>query len=248
MAGARCSYVPAGVYACDHLEQMIPPIRALGREYVGVAHRSRSGEPSLWRLIGVVDGTELSWSADIGGPTTLDAGEEVELETMHQFVVRSQDWDHPFVLMAHMSGGSANNMNGVGDPEAVLMVAPEQYMTRYAFFTDPTYPETNLVVVRTPDSDGHFYDVDLDCAGVLDGWQTVGNYEWTRVDLTTGEFEPVGNCSTGAHEIRSNRRFGLWVWGWGSPQTSITSEYVSYGYPGGMNVQWINEVEIPVPR
>jgi hypothetical protein len=78
----------------------------------------------------------------------------------------------------------------------------------------------------------------------------VGEYEWTRVDLeranpSTGQFEGVGNCSTGRHEIKSKGRFGLWVWGWGTPDTSSFTENVSYGYPGGMNVQPINTVVIP---
>ena len=42
---------------------------------------------------------------------------------------------------------------------------PEQYLQQYVFFTDPTYPETNLVVVRARGTDGQFHDVNLDCGG-----------------------------------------------------------------------------------
>ncbi|RLB54722.1 MAG: hypothetical protein DRI90_19985, partial [Deltaproteobacteria bacterium] len=130
-----------------------------------------------------------------------------------------------------------------------ISVPPNQYMNAYVFFADPTYPETNLVVVRSRDKDGNFHDVDLDCAGLLGGWQPVGDYEWTRIDLITGDFQNVGNCSTGRHEISSAGRFGLWVWGWGTPLTSTFTSNVSYGYPAGMNVQPINTVVIPpVPR
>ena len=55
--------------------------------------------------------------------------------------------------------------------------------------------------------------------------------------------------------------FGLWVWGWGSPETregelvpcdlnqpDNTCD-VSYGYPAGENVKPINTVEVPaVPK
>ncbi len=114
----------------------------------------------------------------------------------------------------------------------------------YLFFADPTYPVTNLVVVRAPEQ-GKFYDVSLDCAGVLSDWKKVGGYEYTRVDLTKGDFQSVGTCSTGAHEMHSDGTFGLWVWGWGGPFTTTFTDYVSYGYPGGMNIQPINQVELP---
>jgi hypothetical protein len=245
MAGARCSYVPQGVYACDHLEQMIPPVKALGHEHVGVMHQSRSGEPGVWRLIGAVDGTELSWSADIGGPTTLDQGEVAELSTQFAFTVKSQDADHPFILMSHMSGGSTNGMNGVGDADAVLAVPPAQWLKSYVFFADPTYPRTNLVVIRAHGKDGPFVDVHSECGGPLTGWQDVGDYQYTRVDLTNGNFQDVGGCSSGRQRMFSNAPFGVYVWGWGSPTTTPNTEYVSYGYPAGMNVGLINNLNIP---
>jgi hypothetical protein len=52
-------------------------------------------------------------------------------------------------------------------------------------------------------------------------------------------------CDNGRHQISSPSPFGLWVWGWGTPETSSFTANVSYGYPGGMNVQPINTVVIP---
>lgn len=76
-------------------------------------------------------------------------------------------------------------------------------------------PETNLVVIRKPIQPDVFADVTLDCAGKLGNWQTVGPYQWTRVDLSTGDFQNVGMCSNGRHEMTSQGAFGLTVWGWG---------------------------------
>ena len=60
---------------------------------------------------------------------------------------------------------------------------------------------------------------------------------------------PVGNCTTGRRQMKSANPFGLWVWGWGTPETSFFTENVSYGYPGGMNVTPINNVVIvPDPK
>ncbi|MBW2459324.1 MAG: IgGFc-binding protein, partial [Deltaproteobacteria bacterium] len=254
MAGHPCMRTPLGVAYCDHGEQMVPPIQALGHRYVGVMYRPRSGEPAIYRIIGAVDGTTLTYSGAVGGPASLNQGEIQEFITGEPFVVESQDEEHPFLLFTYMSGSQWGQLQDVqmlghGDVDFVINYPPDQYLRRYVFFADPTYPETNLVVVRAPDDDGNFADVELDCAGILGGWTAVGDYEWVRVDLITGDFQGVGNCSTGAHEINSEGRFGLWVWGWGSPNTSQFTANVSYGYPGGMNVTPINTVVIPpVPK
>jgi hypothetical protein len=248
MAGHNGLRVPVGVYFGDHAEQMIPPIRALGSEYVGVMHQPRGDEPAVWRVVGATDGTVLSWSSDVGGPATLARGEIAEFITAEPFVVTSQDGDHPFMLFTYMSGSAWDPIAGgafsnAGDPDFVIGVPPQQYLERYAFFMDPTYPENSIVLVRGREG-GQFHDVTLDCLGEVGGWTPVGDYEWTRVAMGTGDFLPVAGCSAGAHLIESEGPFGLWVWGWGTPASPMTVNR-SYGYPGGMNVRPINDVVEP---
>jgi hypothetical protein len=244
MAGHQCMDVPFAASFCDHAEQMIPPVKALGSTYVGVMYRPRvAAETStFWRVIGAVDGTQLAYSSDVGGPATLARGEAVTFQTGTPFIVSSQDSEHPFMLFTYMSSSSHVEV-GFGDPDFVLAVPPAQYLDRYVFFTDPTYPETNLVVIRTIGADGLFHDVSLDCLGVIEGWQPIDtSFEFARIDLVTGNFMNVGACSTGRREISSTAPFGLTVWGWGTPITTPTTRFVSYGYPGGMNVQPLNNV------
>ncbi|MBK8718275.1 MAG: IgGFc-binding protein [Deltaproteobacteria bacterium] len=246
MAGHNGLRVPTGVLFADHAEQMIPPVRALGHEYVGVMHQPRGTEPSVWRVVGAVDGTQLTWSDDVGGPASLGQGEIAEFTTPDAFVVSSQDAEHPFLLFSYM-GGSAwdlitpGGFSGAGDAYFVIGVPPQQYLERYVFFMDPSYPENSLVLVRARDAEG-WHDVELDCLGTVDGWEPVGDYEWTRVSMGTGDFQPVAGCAAGAHVIESEGPFGLWVWGWGTPATSVFTQNRSYAYPGGMNVRPINEV------
>jgi hypothetical protein len=225
---------------------MVPPVKALGSRYVGVMYKPRViGETSTyWRIVGAVEGTTLTWSTNVGGPTSIGAGQEVTFQTGTPFTVQSQDNDHPFMLFTYMTG-STQVASGYGDPDFVTSVPPEQYLQNYVFFTDPTYPETNLVMVRARSPiDNNFHDVMLDCSGPITGWQPIGTgeYEYARKDLMTGNFAPVGTCSTGRHEIKSDAPFGLWVWGWGTPTTTNFTANVSYGYPGGMNVSPINSV------
>ena len=247
MAGQTCMKMPIDKDFCDHGEQMIPPTRALGHRYVGVMYRPRvpAETATFWRLVGAVDGTRLTWSTNVGGPMTLNKGQSVIFETGTPFVVTSQDRDHPFMLFTYMTSSTHVSSDGYGDPDFVLTVPPAQYLKQYVFFTDPTYPETNLVLVRSRGRDQQFHDVTLDCLGAVTGWRAVDDdYEFARVDLTTGNFAPVGNCSTGAHEVKSDAPFGLWVWGWGTPLTTTFTRQVSYGYPGGMDVARINDIII----
>jgi hypothetical protein len=269
------SNLPIGVWAgktglsigacCDDsAHQQIPPVRALGSEYVGVRYRNRySGqeESPPWRIIGAAKGTVLKWDpvAPSGAPTSLSLGQVAQFNTNGPFTVSSQDAAHPFYVSAHMTGaeqydpgsGGANG-DGRGDAEFVNVIPPAEYLNNYVFFTDPTYPETDLVFVRVR-GPGGFDDVTLDCAGTLTGWQPIGssgNYEYTRFDLVTGDFQGTGSCNNGRHEAKSKIPFGLTVWGWGSGVTGqlgkgFYTQYVSYAYPAGAGVAPINQVVIP---
>lgn len=247
--------------ACDTTHQQIPPVRAMGNEFAAVRYRNRfdgKEESPPWRLVGAVDGTSLSWepSAPPGAPTTLKQGQVVEFASPGPWVVRSQDAAHPFYLSGHMTGWGAVSTAGDnrGDPEFVNVVPTAQFLKSYVFFTDPTYPETNLVVVRAKEADG-WKDVALDCEGPLKGWQPLGpsgKYEFTRVDLMRGNFQKQGNCDNGRRQMKSEGPFGLTVWGWGSAATGgafgggLFSQAVSYAYPAGGSLKPINDVVVPV--
>ncbi len=284
----------------DHGEQMIPPVQALGSQYVGVRYRTRSPgveEVVPWRIIGAVDGTTLTFdppqntspcgSGDggllsaCGAPTTVNAHQLIEFDAPGPFVVTSQDANHPFYMAQYMTGGSPfgdGGLGGEGDPEYVNVVSPAQYLPHYTFFTDPTYPQTNLVVIRMIDGPSQqFPGVTLDCAGTLQGWQPVGTgglFQFTRIDLSTGDFQGQNGCNNGVHTIAGSFAsdagaaspfFGVTVWGWGSFATYPVSElnatstgeiemtesnpnytlWVSYGYPAGANILKLNDVVLP---
>ena len=259
--GHQCLNISPTTPACDAAHQQIPPVRALGSEYVGVRYRNRwqGVEESVpWRIVGAVNGTVLTYdpSAPPGAPATLAQGQMAEFDSSGLFVVRSQDAAHPFYMASYMTGGAtipnAANGDGRGDPEFVNVIPSAEYLASYTFFTDPTYPETDLVLVRTASS-GKFEDVTLDCAGTLGGWQPLGAsgfYEYTRVDLVSGNFQAQGGCNNGRHVMTSKSPFGLTVWGWGSAATGkFMSQWVSYAYPAGQSVAPINTVVVPaVPQ
>ena len=248
--GGHYCMVIGGAAACDAAHQQIPPIVALGHEYTAVRYRNRGPDEETvpWRVVGMVDGTVLTYepAPPPGAPNTLTVGRLVTFDAPGPFIVRSQDDKHPFFFAGHMTGGDTVTDKtscssppcalSIGDPEFVGAVPPEQFLSSYVFLTDPTYGETNLVVVRTKGKAGAFADVTLDCAGPLSGWQPLGAYEYTRVDVQhLGK--KAGNCDNGRHTMTSGNPFGITVWGWDT--------YVSYAYPAGARVTPINTVVVP---
>jgi hypothetical protein len=248
--GHYCMNIPSDAESCDGAHQQIPPVRALGHEYLAVRYRNRQPTPGQapmdesvpWRIMGVVNGTQLAYDPpQPGAPATLALGQVVEYTAPGPFQVKSQDPAHPFYIAGHMTGCGPIEQPECGDPETVNIVPPSQFLNSYLFFTDPTYSETNLVLVRGPISagTGTFADLTLDClAGPVTGWQPIGGsgFQYARVDLQI-DHAPVGNCDNGFHAMRSTAPFGLTVWGWDSA--------VSYAYPAGMSVHPINNVVVP---
>jgi IgGFc binding protein len=253
--GASCMNIPVSIAACDAAHQEIPPVRALGYRYAAVRYRNRFAgqeETVPWRMVGGVDGTLLTYSptTPAGAPTTINLGQVIEFQSPGPFYVTSQDKDHPFYMSGHMTGCQQTDPDEEdcrGDPEYVNVVPPDQYLASYTFFTDPTYPETNLVMTREK-KNGSFSDVTLDCLGTVTGWLPVDaadTIEYARVDLVTGNFTAVGNCNNGLHVATSAQAFGLTVWGWGSAASGqFSTQAVSYAYPAGMSVKPINNVVI----
>ena len=235
--GHPCMQVPIGVAACDSGHQQLPAVPLLGNEYLAVRHKARNAgtsEDAIWRFVGAVDGTTLTYDPPVGGPATLSAGQTINFVSPGPFRVTSQDASHIFYVSQLMTGGEANN--DVGDPEFVNIVPWQQYLKSYLFFTDATYTSTDLVFVRPLGSDNLYHDVTLDCLGVVPStsWFGIGasNYQYARVSWT----KTSAGCTNGVHTARSEAPFGLTVWG--------TDSYTSYGYPAGMSVRPINTVVV----
>lgn len=245
----------------DSAHQQLAPVSALGHEYVGggVVTRlsSLAPESTVYRIMGVVDGTTLAWDpVPPGAPATLDQGQVVQFESTTTFTVTSQDEAHPFSMSQYMGGAIgldragcspnppyAGATCGLGDEEWVVMVPPQQFLQRYVFFTDPTYGTTTIVVTRVKGANG-FSDVNIGCLGAITDWQPVGTdgrYEVAHVDLIRATVGATSECETSQHEAQSDGAFGVTVWG--------TDYYASYGYPAGGNVGSINDVVvIPSPQ
>ncbi|MBX3215809.1 MAG: IgGFc-binding protein [Labilithrix sp.] len=250
--GSPCTFIPADYQYCDTTQQQIPPFSQWGTSYALVPYLTRlrgtggsmPREQVYWSFVGAVDGTVLSYdpAKPPGAPETLAAGQVVTFRTDAIVTVASQDAAHPFHASVYMTGADYNGGAGgigqtLGDAEFVSLVPSEQFLDRYVFFTDFTFPETSLTVVRRKTSSG-FKPVALGCSGDLTGWLPLGDsgdYEYTWVRLTAGYVPQSvgdGTCGYGRHEARSDGAFGVYVWG--------TGPFASYGYAGGMGSRPVN--------
>jgi hypothetical protein len=230
---------------CDSDHEQIAPIQALGSLYTIVPYEPRGTAPEsvIYRFTGVVDGTTLTYDPPQSGlPTTLNLGQLAEFESTKEFVVKSQDAQHPFhvaLMMPGCTGSVSGGPQGLGDEDYGQMVPPAQFLSSYVFYTDVTYSTTNFTVVRNKTSQG-FEDVTIDCVGTVTGWKPVDsgdNYEYAWVDIVKGGVAQHNNCQNGPHTASSKGPFGITVWGEDSA--------ASYGYPAGGNLQTINSVVVP---
>ncbi|MBX3224755.1 MAG: IgGFc-binding protein [Labilithrix sp.] len=257
--GSPCIFLPNASGACDVTQQQIPPFAQWGTEYALVPFKPRTvsvtsvaRENVPWTIVGAVDGTVLAYDPEQppGAPETLSAGQVANFITDARVTVKSQDSRHPFYAAVHMTGGTygggaTHGNTTIGDPDFVTVVPSDQFLDRYVFFTDYTFPDTTIVVVRRKTA-GRFHPVVLDCAGELTGFVplgTKGEYEYAFVDLTKGavpqKFDK-GQCGYGRHEAESDGPFSITVWGLGP--------WASYGYAGGMGSRPVNDAPPPVVR
>jgi hypothetical protein len=226
---------------CDSDHEQIAPIQALGSTYAIVPFEPRGSgaESVIYRFTGIVDGTSLTYDPpQTGLPTTLNLGQLAEFESTKEFLVKSQDAQHPFHV-AIMMPGCTGTPNNLGDEDYGQMVPPAQFLTSYVFYSDVTYSTTNFTVVRNKTNQG-FMDVTIDCVGTVTGWKPVDSgdtYEYAWVDIVKGGVSQHNNCQNGPHTASSKGPFGITVWGEDSA--------ASYGYPAGGNLATINSVVVP---
>ncbi|MEO6771642.1 MAG: IgGFc-binding protein [Kofleriaceae bacterium] len=225
ISGHYCADVPAGVQACDHLEESMFPVDTLGTHYVINAPAVTSipaGKAEIVRVIATADGTNLTYDPPVAGaPATIaTAGGFIEIPSNATSYQITSDQK---VLVAQYMEGQAAGGN-TGDPAMALAVPSEQFRTSYLFHA-PTNYESNYVDVTAPAG----ASVSLDGGAPLT-FTPIGTsgFGLSRVQGLT-----AGPGNDGNHNIQGDMAFGITVYGYG--------QYTSYWYPGGLNLDKIIE-------
>ncbi|HEU0033876.1 MAG TPA: IgGFc-binding protein [Kofleriaceae bacterium] len=224
ISGHYCANVPDGVGYCDHIEESMFSIDALGRRYLVNAPAVTtipSGKVEVVRVIATQPNTNLTYNPpQPGAPTTIaQPGDFIEIpSTAASFLIEA---DQKVLVAQYMEGQDAGG--GTGDPAMALAVPLEQFRTTYLFHA-PTNYESNYVDVTAP----------MGATVTLDG----APLAFTPIGTTGFGFVRVyplnqGPGNDGNHSMFGDQPFGITVYGYG--------QYTSYWYPGGLNLTSILE-------
>jgi hypothetical protein len=248
----------------DHLEQQLFPETAFGQTFVAVKTPSRSvyvkeagwdvsvipDEPEWWRILASREDTFVRTNLPPPNDTfTLQRGQVVTFESRRDFLVQAS---RPISFGQFPGGQQTTGIPSTlpggerppgGDPSFILVPPIEQWRDRYLFLVPNKY-DFDFLLIAAPASADLLYD-GLPLASALPrcehhpiGFLGEGDerveYVGIRCPLSAPAPGSSGLQDDGVHtlEARNGDPFGLVVYGWDS--------FVSYGYPGGTNVQPIN--------
>lgn len=226
----------------DHLEMQLFPVKTWGAHYVAVKLFPRNLESDYWRIMAAEDGTKVITKPTVkdakGKPVyvpVLNKGEWFEIETRDSFEIIAQDSEGkpaPITVGHFMACQNAPDPNtlgpqpgdaGTGDPAFLLAIPVEQWRQSYVFLTPNKYA-MNYISIAAP----------LDAEVVLNGkalspdyWKKVSqDFKWTRLFVAEG-----------THTLTSSKPVAVEVYGW--------DQYVSYGYPAGLDLKDLELVKEP---
>lgn len=230
-SGHNCAFVPFDRWACDHLEEQVPPLETWGREFVVAvtAPQSPAGpEPNLVRILSGADGNVVTLDPPPPGrdaTALLQAGQWLELETRDHLRVLGSG---PLAVGQFLVGQnfSSPEPDLDGDPAFALLVPVAQFRQSYAFLAPSTFSSSYVNVVKPVGEQSPV--VTLDGAPVSEALFTapVGGSGYGVARL------PIGGSF---HRLEASAPVGIVVYGF--------ARYTSYLYPGGLDLRRINPVD-----
>lgn len=212
-AGHDCTNVPQNRVACDHLEEQVPPLETLGRDFVVAPLVDRPGQTAVVRVAAYFDNTVLRFDPPTLRPaTTLAARQVLQFQSSRAFRVSAS---RPVLVAQLMEGQGAGSRTVTGDPAMVYEVPAQQFRDRYDLLVPATYTQNFLSVV-----------VPRGARPLLDGSPIEG------MRSTVGPWEVLATpVAAGAHRVRTVEGVPLGVKVYG------TAPFTSYMYPGGLDLQ-----------
>ncbi|MCX7736707.1 MAG: T9SS type A sorting domain-containing protein [Candidatus Kapabacteria bacterium] len=216
--GERCTNIPPGYYACDHIFEVAHPIQSWGLS-TPVANLPFRSSGTVYRILASQDNTTIRRNGTV--IANINRGQYFEpapLTGNHLF-----EADKPIFVVQYMSGQDFGG-SGTGDPAMGNMIPSDQYKLGYTFSTvGGSQFSQNFVSVYAQNSD---IGTSMSINGVL-----VPPASFTPIPGTTLSAATVP-LTSGSHTTRSANKHGITVEGY--------NNYDSYLYPGGASFTFIN--------
>lgn len=177
------------------------------------------------------------------GSFVLGEGQFCELSSREDFQITA---DQPVLVGVVLSGQGSTNLgyDGVhaGDPSLTLLVPVNQFRQDYSFLTPDTYFVDYVTVIFKSTTRIELDGVPIDNPSVAN--QSIGSNTMAEAasPIPGTEYQRMTiSLSVGAHRMRALRpgsdapgdRFGIFNYGY--------DDYVSYAYPGGLDLVQMSE-------
>ena len=218
---ADCSFF---ITCCaDHLEQQLFPVKTWGTRYLAARSVARGNEGDNWRILAAEDGTRVTTLPPVLSIPVLNKGEWFDFDSSQDFEIHA---NKPIMVGQFLQAEQAPNPGsqpddaGTGDPAFILAVPLSQFREDYVFLAPNKYEFDYVNIIAPRDA-----TVDFDGSTLRSSQFEV---------FGTGEFKVARFLiQDGVHTIHASDKVSVIVYGY--------DQYVSYGYPGGLNLTELRE-------
>lgn len=215
--GHQCANVPAGVPACDHLVEQLPPVNLWGRQFVTMPLAGRSGGDTF-RILAMTNGTLVAVNGDV--VARLNRGQFHERTNVGPTQISASE---P-VLVAQYANGQVFD-GSAGDPFMMLVPPAEQFGGSYILATPRLF---DYLAYEYVDIFTNYLNLTIRANGT-------GTIQLDGAPVSAVLFQPIGNSgyagaqvavSPGTHRLTASVPFGVSLYGW--------ANFESYAYIGGI--------------
>ncbi len=226
----------------DHLEQQLFPVKTWGQHYLASKAFPRNLEKDVYRIIAAENNTVVTTLPPQASIPVLNQGEWVDFESIENFEIHAT---RPIMVGQFLAAQDAPGPNidgaqegdaGIGDPAFILLVPNEQFRSDYVFLAPNKY-ELDYVTVVVPDGTKVWFDCDeIDPELIPESCDPLETDLFER--FGTGAYSTTKfKIGDGVHKIYADAPSAVYVYGY--------DQYVSYGYPAGLNIQDLGLIKEP---
>lgn len=237
VGASQCPNIPGEYTYCDHICDMIPPMRTWAQTYATVPFANRRGGDSFL-IIASKDGQTIYRNNSVF----------CILSKKHEPFFRPDisdasyfTSDAPFFVAQYINSTTwvddqGMDNNGIGDPAMVVVNSIEQFTPEVVFQT-PT--------ISTGTGFSNFANVIVHNNAIntttFDG-EPIGSYKSTnRMPIPFSQYTAfrIRSLGQGTHHVKSDSGVGVYVYGYGS--------YDSYAWSGALGIRTFNDPDTIPP-